>query len=201
MSQGGYRDNGGKIRWDLVPMDAMEELARVYSYGATKYGDRNWEKGLSWMDCYASLMRHLVDWHQGQDFDGTPGEADNKHSGMLTMAHVAWNAMAILAFQIRGEGVDDRPALNRLGVAGSDLSDEEFGDLGSTADLFDDMLAILEREDDDAPSNEDDPDADPGIDRGLDNRPDVGSDIARKPEEVGGVAKPKDPNESKEPNE
>uniref|UniRef100_UPI001E4FF338 dATP/dGTP diphosphohydrolase domain-containing protein n=1 Tax=Acetomicrobium sp. S15 = DSM 107314 TaxID=2529858 RepID=UPI001E4FF338 len=36
------------LRYDLIPSDALRELAKVYTVGAEKYGERNWEKGMSW---------------------------------------------------------------------------------------------------------------------------------------------------------
>jgi hypothetical protein len=31
-------------RFDLLPWPALEEVARVYAFGATKYDDHNWHK-------------------------------------------------------------------------------------------------------------------------------------------------------------
>lgn len=97
------RFNAGKLRYDLLPPDAIEELVKIYTMGAAKYADRNWEKGFNWMDCYASLARHLALWQMGEDRDE---ESDHLH-----MAHVAWNALAIVTFQLRNVGVDNRVKL------------------------------------------------------------------------------------------
>jgi hypothetical protein len=96
----GLRFNTGKLRYDLLPPDALEELVRVFTMGAEKYAPRNWEKGLSWMDCYASMMRHAQQWVKGEDRD--------EESGHLHTAHVQWNAMALTTFMLRGTGQDDR---------------------------------------------------------------------------------------------
>lgn len=98
----GLRYNQGKIRYDLIPPDALEVLARIFTMGAQKYAPRNWEKGFNWMECYASLMRHAQEWNKGVDVDDESGEPH--------MGHVMWNAMALTAFYLRGVGVDDRPA-------------------------------------------------------------------------------------------
>lgn len=97
----GLRYNDGKLRYDLLPPDAIEELVRVYTRGAAKYAPRNWEKGMGWTTCYASLQRHAAAWASGEDFDA---ETRCHH-----MAHVAWNALAIVAYTARGIGTDDRP--------------------------------------------------------------------------------------------
>ena len=42
-----YDEN--KERFDLIPPKPLFELARTYTHGAAKYGDRNWEEGgLEW---------------------------------------------------------------------------------------------------------------------------------------------------------
>lgn len=97
------RFNAGKLRFDLVPPDVIEILVRIYTMGAAKYADRNWEKGFDWMSCCASLERHLNDWKKGIDRDPESGE--------LHMGHVMWNAAALVAFQLRGVGKDDRVKL------------------------------------------------------------------------------------------
>lgn len=156
MSEYGLRYNEGKPRWDLVPMDALQEIVEIYSYGASKYAPRNWEKGMPWMGCYASLMRHLSDWVRGIDFDGTPGQADETHSGRLTMAHVAWNAIALLTFQLRGIGLDDRPIAETSPAGSPNLSridqesliSEVIDDLmngGSNASTIEELLAEFGR--------------------------------------------------------
>ena len=43
----GTKNDGGKLRYDLIPPRALEALAYVYTIGAAKYSDRNWEKGIS----------------------------------------------------------------------------------------------------------------------------------------------------------
>lgn len=99
----GMRFNTGKVRFDLVPPDALKELAAIYTKGAEKYAARNWEKGLDWSECYGSLQRHANAWAEGEDRD--------QESGQPHMAHVAWNAMALLTFYLRDIGTDSRHKL------------------------------------------------------------------------------------------
>src|SRR3546814_2609897 len=44
MTMTGLRYNEGKTRYDLIPADALDLLAQVYSEGAKKYAPRNWEQ-------------------------------------------------------------------------------------------------------------------------------------------------------------
>lgn len=98
----GERKNIGKPPMHLLPWDALLELARHYEAGAKKYPERNWEKGFKWSEqTAASLMRHLAKWHQGEDFD--------PENGMPHDLAIAWNALALVTFRLRGIGEDDRP--------------------------------------------------------------------------------------------
>lgn len=99
--QGGSRSNAGKPRWTLLPLDALAAVVEVLEMGARKYAPRNWEKGLSWSETADSLLRHLVTWHRGERFDP---ESRQPH-----LAHVACNALFLLAHELRGIGTDDRP--------------------------------------------------------------------------------------------
>ncbi len=104
------KDNSGikydqyKPRWDLLPFDALTEIAKVMTYGAVKYEPRNWEKGMSWGRVFSSMQRHLSSWFHGKNEDS--------ESSMSHLAHAASCILYLLAFECRGEGVDDRPKLN-----------------------------------------------------------------------------------------
>ena len=98
------RYDEGKLRYDLVPEDALAEYVRVLTFGASKYAPRNWELGMDWCKCYAAMRRHQVAWMSGENID--------PESGIDHMAHVAWNALALVAYRLRNKGTDDRPVLN-----------------------------------------------------------------------------------------
>lgn len=98
----GLRYNEGKLRYDLLPPRWMEALAEVMTKGAEKYEPRNWEKGMEWSKCYASLMRHTVAWLKGEDID--------PESGLPHMAHTAWNALALVEYAETHPEYDDRTA-------------------------------------------------------------------------------------------
>ena len=96
----------GKPRYDLLPPDALEEVAIVFTYGAKKYGDRNWEKGMIWGRWFSATMRHLWAWARGEELD--------PETGYSHLAHAAASLLMLLAADIRGEGKDDRGASVRL---------------------------------------------------------------------------------------
>lgn len=100
--------DGGKARYDLVPPEALHQLALLYAKGAEKYEARNWEKGFRYGRTFAALMRHAWAWF-GAKLTG--GDGIDPETGLSHMVAVAWNAFALITFEERGIGVDDRPTL------------------------------------------------------------------------------------------
>lgn len=98
--QGGMRFNNDKIRYDLLEPHAIEELVKIFTFGSRKYAPNNWLKGLSWTQVNASLKRHLAQWEKGEDRD--------QETQLLHMAHVAWNALAIVSYYKYRPEFDDR---------------------------------------------------------------------------------------------
>jgi hypothetical protein len=93
------RKSGG-LRFDLLPVDALAEVAYVYTAGAQKYEDRNWEKGYKWSLSIRALVSHLYFFLAGEDRD--------PETGSLHIAQVVWHGLALLTFYLRGIGDDDR---------------------------------------------------------------------------------------------
>jgi len=94
------RYNQGKVRYDLVPVLAHQEFAKVLTIGAEKYGDQNWRKGMSWNSVLASLERHLYSFKSGEDTD--------PQSGLSNMAHVICNAAFLIEYAKTYPQGDDR---------------------------------------------------------------------------------------------
>lgn len=88
--QGGTRHNQGKNRLSLISPKALWAIGEVHTMGAEKYAPRNWEEGLSFSETTDALLRHLYKW-----LDGHVKDAE---SGLHHLAHVAWNALALLHF-------------------------------------------------------------------------------------------------------
>ena len=80
-----------KNRWDLMPFRALDLVARIMTYGAQKYGDRNWESGLSEEFAtrqLAAAFRHLQSHMIGVKFDA--------ESGLPHLAHAATDVLMAL---------------------------------------------------------------------------------------------------------
>lgn len=97
----GKRFNAGKIRLDLIPPRATEGVAKVFTYGAQKYGDRNWEKCMEWTKMIASMKRHLLEIEKGENIDA--------ESGLPHIDHVTANSMMLSEYATICAHTDDRP--------------------------------------------------------------------------------------------
>ena len=97
----GVKHDTGKLRVDLLPVDALEAVAGVLKFGAAKYGERNWERGMAWSRVYGSLLRHLWAWWREEKLD--------TESGLPHLHHALCCLLFLVAYDLRGVGVDDRP--------------------------------------------------------------------------------------------
>lgn len=101
MSNQGTKDDKQKLRYELVPYDALDAVVEVLGFGTAKYGDRNWELGLNWSRMFGAACRHAKAWWMGEDND--------PESGKPHLAHFACCALMLLAYYLRKKGTDDRP--------------------------------------------------------------------------------------------
>jgi hypothetical protein len=104
--QEGVKFDQGKARYDLIPPEVEEAIAQVLSFGAAKYGNRNWEAGMDWGRVYAAMRRHMGAWWRRL-------EDNDPESGMPHLWHAAACIAFLVAFEARGEGNDDRPKQKR----------------------------------------------------------------------------------------
>lgn len=93
-------ESAGKVRLDLVPTAAVEQIAEALTYGAGKYGDNNWCRGGRWGRYYAALLRHIFAWWRGEDTD--------PETGLSHLAHAGCCLLFLLEYQRNGWGSDDR---------------------------------------------------------------------------------------------
>lgn len=90
-----------KPQMGLIPVGAMETVARVMELGATKYGPYNWRKNKVRYMVYAhASLRHLYAWIGGESVD--------PESGQPHLAHVAACMLIVLDAIATGSGKDDR---------------------------------------------------------------------------------------------
>jgi hypothetical protein len=101
MTKEGVKYDAGKPRYDLIPPELLEETAIVLTYGAVKYSERNWEKGMAWHRPFGALMRHMWAWWRGESVD--------PETGFSHLAHAACCIAFLIAYERRRIGADDRP--------------------------------------------------------------------------------------------
>lgn len=78
-----------KQRWDLLPLQTLEEVVKVYTAGAEKYGANTWQNLPDGYQRYkAALFRHLLEFEKGNEIDA--------ETGCHHLAQVCWNALAML---------------------------------------------------------------------------------------------------------
>lgn len=111
----GYRDDGGKPQFSLLPSDALTGAAQVLTWACNRtepkpYPPRNWERGMAWSRCLDSMQRHTWSWWSGQDKD--------PQSGLYHADHIVVNALFLAAYSRRPHlaHLDDRPRAPAAGI-------------------------------------------------------------------------------------
>lgn len=97
---GGVKDNASKPRVDLLPSKPLMAAGRVMAFGAKKYKPHNWRLGLGWSDTYASAMRHLLAFMDGEDIDP---ESQEPH-----IVNALCQVLFLCEYYLTGTGTDDR---------------------------------------------------------------------------------------------
>jgi len=80
--------DNGKLRYSLIPPHAMEELAKVLTYGAKKYKPNNWRKVKDLSRYEDALFRHLQEWRKGNELD--------KESKLPHLSHALANIVFLI---------------------------------------------------------------------------------------------------------
>lgn len=87
----GLKYDTGKLRWDLLPMDCVEDVVKILTFGAEKYGPNNWQEVVPFKDrYYAALMRHMTAWRNGEIADTESGLPHLAHA-MCNIVFLLWN--------------------------------------------------------------------------------------------------------------
>lgn len=90
-----------KIRLELLPTVALMEVGKVLTFGAKKYKDGGWRGVDKRSRYYAAILRHAMQWNNGENTD--------PESGLPHLAHLACSALFLLEAEVAGLGADDRP--------------------------------------------------------------------------------------------
>ena len=102
-------DKNTKLPFSLLPLEWLYGLVHLLAKGARKYAPRDWESGeikgvpMSYMNRIDSLERHLGKWKSGETRD--------EETGSHHLVAVAFNALMVMTWEVRGLGNDDRPTV------------------------------------------------------------------------------------------
>ena len=95
----GAKDDNYKPRLDLVLGDfhrALWGVGLVGTFGANKYTDRGWHEVPNAEERYLSAMlRHYFKYKLGEELDN--------ESNLPHLAHMAWNALAVLQLHMENK--------------------------------------------------------------------------------------------------
>ena len=115
-SDSGAQKGSKLARYDMIPADALELVAKHYGKGAEKYPPfdnddgygllDNYRRGYAWSLSFAAMMRHAWAFWRGEDID--------PETGSPHLAAVVWHALTMLHWSLNPElreKYDDRPSL------------------------------------------------------------------------------------------
>ena len=117
VSQGAAKFDGGKVRVDLVPSEFTYATAATLTYGAIKYEEWNWAKGLRKGRIMAALMRHGMFYMMGEELD--------KESGLPHTWHMSACLAMLIASEARGTAIEDR----QFATAAMDKMEAQFANM------------------------------------------------------------------------
>lgn len=100
MSSTAKKFDHGKLRWSLIPFEILSIVVQVLMFGAEKYGDFNWQGGLSVRRLMDAGFRHQIAWMSGEDYD--------PESGLSHLAHAICCLMFALWTKMFKPEFDDR---------------------------------------------------------------------------------------------
>lgn len=100
LDRGGVKFDAGKVRVDLVPAEFIYAVAAVLTYGAIKYDDWNWAKGMRKGRIMAAAARHWIAYMVGEELD--------EESGLPHLWHMGCCVAMLVSAELRGVAKEDR---------------------------------------------------------------------------------------------
>lgn len=134
-----------KPRYDLIPQYPLEEVAKVFTMGAKKYGENNWRDDASETSfgrTMGSILRHIYAFQSGEDID--------PESNLNHLAHAITQLMILMVQQLEAPGMDDRRPIVSESNLHNSSSYNKTNAVGSksifTNDIFPHIQGISKRE-------------------------------------------------------
>lgn len=96
------KDDSGKPEFEMLPLGLFSGVNKILQYGADKYGIENWKKdGFKLSRAYNALLRHMISFWEGEDFD--------KESGLSHLDHAMCNLIFMKYHLLNKPESDNRP--------------------------------------------------------------------------------------------
>jgi len=99
-NSGGTKHDKDKTRFELIDPTFIEGIASVLTFGARKYEDLNWTKGMKFSRVLGALKRHIHAFEVGIDVDVETGQSH--------LYHAACNLMFLAHYVKHKKELDDR---------------------------------------------------------------------------------------------
>lgn len=96
----GLHHDHGKTRLELVDSWWIEQVGHVLAFGAKKYDDHNWTRGIAYTKLVGSALRHIFAFLRREDLD--------PKSGLPHLAHASCCLMMLAGMTRRHPELDDR---------------------------------------------------------------------------------------------
>lgn len=77
----GSKNDAGKPRMELIPTEFIIEVAKALTFGAEKYGDDNFRKGIAYKRLLSAAKRHIEQELVGIDSDVESNLSHLAHAG------------------------------------------------------------------------------------------------------------------------
>ncbi len=95
--------DSGKPMMSMIPQEALLEVAKSFTHGATKYGKYNYSEGIEYTRMIDASLRHINKALKGKDLDEDSGKDNLYH-----LANAVASLMILLDGQITKTIIDDR---------------------------------------------------------------------------------------------
>ena len=94
----GVKFDTDKPRWGLLPLEQVEQVVEILTFGAKKYSDDNWKRVENARERYFdAMMRHIKDYRLAKELNNHKLKNDIE-SGKNHLAHVICNALFLMWF-------------------------------------------------------------------------------------------------------
>lgn len=86
----GLKYDEGKLPYHLLPFRVIDSIVKVQAFGASKYGEDNWQRVRNGKKRYiAAALRHLSAVQQGKRYDAESGLTHLSHA-LCSLMYAEW---------------------------------------------------------------------------------------------------------------